>query len=78
MKFIFRQFEVPLILRNFLEQHVPTPPVIDLGLTVEFNLRACLYEGGLARVPGLVRFAEISPLQKNSVALLIMFYLVFI
>ena len=38
MKFIFRQFEVPLILRDFQEQHVPPFPVIDLGLTVEFYL----------------------------------------
>ena len=28
------------------------------------TVRACLYEAGLARVPGLARFAEISPPQK--------------
>ena len=32
---------------------------------IRLGLRACLYGGGLARVPGLARFAEISPLQKK-------------
>ena len=31
---------------------------------IKFLLRSCIYEGGLARVPGLARFAEISPSQK--------------
>ena len=32
--------------------------------SVFMALRACLYGAGLARVPGLARFAEISPPQK--------------